>query len=590
MLIGVLAALCQLVAWRIKIPTILFLLLVGIIIGPVSGYFHPDILFGPVLFPLIYLSVAIILFEGSLTLKFDQIRGQGQIVSHLLTIGILISWAGISLVTYWLFAFNWQLSVMFSAIMVVTGPTVIKPMLQAIRAEAKIAHILRWEGIAIDPLGSLLAVIVFGFIVYEPNGLALQYRLLQFPAMLLGGAALGVINGFLLSEVLRRHWLPEFLQNIVVLNWVILVCVIAGLISDGMGLLAVTIMGIVIANRKYVPLESILDFKETLSTLLLSGLFIILAARTDLARIHELLLPSLLLYLCLQFIIQPLKILVTTWHSDLTWRHKLLLSWISPRGIVAAAMAALFALKLQAVGYHSAVFLTPLAFLVIVYSVVLPSLTARPLAKILGVADPDPTGVLIIGANKVAREIAKILQQHNIHTIVTDASWENISAARLEGLTTFFGNPVSEHADNYLNLLGIGNLLAITPNADLNTLAGLRYRNDFGPKGIYYLQTGTEKRAAKKYLVSTKHKGQQLFGKDITYQQLASLIACGAEIRSTTLTEQFAMAAYQAKNKDKYIPLFAINPKGKLAIFAQHSQIKTEPGWTIMAIDRQVVR
>lgn len=582
-LIGGLSAFFQVFSWWVRIPVILFLLLSGIILGPIYHIVNPDEIFGNLLFPLISIAVAIILFEGSLTLKLDQIKGQGSIITRLVTKGILITWLGISAITHYFFDINWGVSILFGAIMVVSGPTVITPLVRSIRPNTELAHILRWEGITIDPIGGLLAVLVYGWLESKSTHHAIIHTIGNMFLTFGIGTTLGLVNGFLMTEFLKKRWFPDSLLNICVLNWVVLVYVLSSTIVDETGLLAVTIMGIVVANRKNVPIDFILDFKETLSTLLLSGLFIIMAARMEAQYIQSIFWYSIALFFIIQFIIRPLVVWVCSFGSSLSWRDKAFLSLIAPRGIVAAAMASLFALKLQALGYPKAYLLVPMVFLLIVYSVVLPSLTGRFFGKMLNVLEPDPNGVLIIGANIVAREIAAQLTNKNIPVTLASISWENISLARLAGFNTYYGNPASLHAERNLNLIGIGKILTITPNQDLNSLASIHFRNLMGADSVYYLLTSNEKKVSEKLLVATKHKGVQLFEGDVTYQQLASLLSQKWEIRNTLLTEQFSYQNYLDKNSVKTLPLFAFNPKGKLFVFTDGYKFKPEAGWTVMS-------
>ncbi|MDQ7072572.1 MAG: cation:proton antiporter [Gammaproteobacteria bacterium] len=214
--IGVVATLCQWFAWWIKLPAIVFLLLAGIVLGPLTGWLDPDALFGDLLFPVVSLCVAIILFEGSLTLRFDQIRDLQAVVRNLLTFGVLIIWAIIAIATHYLLHFTWELSLLFGALMVVTGPTVIVPMLRTVKPNAKISNILRWEGIAIDPIGAILAVLVFEFILsgQAEGAISLAHTFFIFGKTLAVGTAIGATAGYLLGIILRKHLLPEYLHNL----------------------------------------------------------------------------------------------------------------------------------------------------------------------------------------------------------------------------------------------------------------------------------------------------------------------------------------------------------------------------------------
>ena len=584
-IIGVVATLCQWFAWWIKLPAIVFLLLAGIVLGPLTGWLDPDALFGDLLFPIVSLCVAIILFEGSLTLRFDQIRDLQAVVRNLLTFGVMIIWAIIAVSTHYLLNFTWELSLLFGALMVVTGPTVIVPMLRTVRPNTKISNILRWEGIAIDPIGAILAVLVFEFILsgQGKGALSLGHTFFIFGKTLAVGTFIGAMTGYLLGLILRKHLLPEYLHNVATLTLVFAVFALSNHISEESGLLTVTVMGIWLANMKDVSVEDILDFKESLSILLISGLFILLAARLDFSQFKEIGIAGFALFLIIQFIARPVKVFLCTLGSDLTWQEKTLVSWIGPRGIVAAAVSALFSLRLQNSGISQADLLVPLAFTIIIGTVFLQGATAKLLAHKLGVAEPDDKGCLIIGANLVARAIASALNDNGYRTRLADASWTNVAAARMAGFDTYYGNAVSEHADRHLDLIGLGQVLSLTPQKELNALAGLRYRSEFGSNHVFSLSTDKEDKEQVSR-TNINHRAEVLFGDDVTYAKLASLISKGASTKKTNLSDSFSYQDYQEQYGKLAIPLFAFNEKGQLHFFTYDDELVPEADWTIISL------
>lgn len=585
--IGVLSLLCQTLAWWLRLPAILFLLLAGMATGPLLHWIDPSALFGDLLFPFVSLAVAVILFEGSLTLRFEEIRGTEQVVRRMVTVGVLVTWGVTALAARWVIGFSWPMAFLFGAIMVVTGPTVIVPMLRTVRPTADIANILRWEGILIDPVGALLAVLVFEFIVSGQGGSAIGHTLLVFGQTVVTGLALGAAGGYSLGLILRRRLLPEYLHNIATLALLLGLYALSNLLAEESGLLTVTVMGIWLANMKNVPVDDILDFKETLSLLLISALFIILAARIEFAQFERLGWSAIWVFLIMQFVARPLKVLVSTWGSALSWRARALLGWIAPRGIVAAAVSALFALRLEEHGSAEAALLVPLTFLVIIGTVVLQSATARPLARLLRVAEPEPHGFLVIGANDVARAIGKGLKEAGLRVLLVGTDWNNIRAARMDGLETLYANPVSEYADRHLDLTGIGGLLALSSRDEINALAALRYRPEFGAAHIFGLTPGkaeTKDGGARKHAVG--RFSRTLFGGDLDYARLSGLLAGGAVIRHTPLTEKFDFAAMRAQYGEGFLPLFALDTRGKLHVFTTDDDIRPAPGWTIISLAR----
>lgn len=582
--IGVLGITCQWMAWWARLPAILFLLIVGILVGPVFGLLDPDALFGKLLFPIVSLSVAVILFEGSLTLNFEDIRGHGKTVTNLITIGAVITWLIIAVSTHYLIGFPFELSFLFGAVVIVTGPTVIIPMLRTVRPNAKITNVLRWEGIVIDPLGALLAVLVFNFIISGQHQYSISAIALTFGKIIFIGFSMGLLSGWGLGNLLRKQLIPQYLRNVITLITVCTIYVLSDTIEHESGLLAVTIMGITMANMKDMEIDDVLDFKESLSLLLISGLFIILAARIEFHQLIQIGWPALGILAVTMLIARPISVFVSSIGSELSFNEKLLIAWIGPRGIVAAAVSALFALRLEGAGFVQASLIVPLTFLIIIGTVVIQSATARYLAKLLNVREPPPTGLLIIGAGNVARAIGKELQAQDFKVILTDSTWENIRLARMDGLETYYGNPISEHADRNLNLVGIGKVLAVSGRSNLDTLACLKFKPEFGVQNVYELKSTREKHISDKHIVSTRHRGYELFGEDVSYGTLAYKLRNGAEIKSTQLSDEFTFEQYLEKYGERIIPLFAIDTKHRIHIFVTNGKMKPEPGWTVTGL------
>lgn len=587
--IGVLGSLAQWFSWWVKLPSILFLLLLGFIVGPITGFLNPDEVFGDLLFPIVSLAVSVILFEGALTLNFKQIKGLQSVIRRLVSSGLIACWLLIAVATHYLIDFDWQLSFLFGALVVVTGPTVIVPMLRTVRVNAKISNILRWEGIIIDPIGALLAVLVFNFIISnQGGGNDFSQVFMVFSMLIVVGCLLGVIAGQALGLVLRHHWLPEYLHNIVTLTLVFGVFALSNHLEHESGLLAVTVMGIWLANMKNVHIEEILNFKESLSILLISGLFIILASRIDLEQIKSLGWMPIGIFLMIQLFARPIKVWISTIGSNLQWQEKVMVSWIAPRGIVAAAVSALFAIKLEAINYPNANLLVSLTFIIIITTVVVQSATARPLAKLLGVAEPESIGLLIVGANPVAQAIAKSLHDQNVNFIIADSYWKHIKQARMEGFKTYYGNPVSKHADQHLNLIGVGHLIGLSMNRHINTLSAQKYASEFGKQNIFTLKPSEDKnKDSEKHLSSIDFRGSLLFGGK-TYAQLASHLAAGAVVKSTLITEEFTFKMYCEKHGSHVVPLFAISPKSKqIKVFYQDNEFAVPKQWVVIGLFKE---
>lgn len=586
-LIALLGIACQWIAWRLKLPAILFLLLTGILLGPVTGVLNPDLLLGDLLFPLVSLSIAIILFEGALTLHFEELRDVGTVVRRLVSVGALVTWGLIGIAAHYIIGLTPQMATLFGALVVVTGPTVVVPMLRTLRANRRIANVLRWEGIVIDPIGALLAVLVYEYIISAAGGGGqFAATALLFGEVVLVGLVLGSAAAWLLIQVIRRYWLPEYLHAFGALALVLTSFAVSNHLAHESGLLTVTVMGIWLANARDIHVEEILSFKENLTLLLISGLFILLAARMDLSALFGLGLPALALLAVIQFLVRPAAVLVSAVGSGLDWRERALICWVAPRGIVAAAVSAHFALRLEEFGYADAYLLTSLTFAVIIGTVLFQSATAGLVARSLGVTEPESRGLVIIGANRVARTLALALQKLEIPTLLIDASWENTREARMQGLATLHGNPLSSRVEEKLDLAGYGQLLAATPQREFNALCCLHFRSDFRSRFLFKLNT--DKPASGRRDDFMGGAGHTLGADAFSYKKFSSLLSQGATIKTTRLSEDFGFGQWQEQNAGSRSLLMAVTPEGRLCMFAPDVSPEPKAGWTLLAIDTPV--
>lgn len=582
--IGVLSLFCQWLAWRVRMPAIVFLLAAGIACGPVLHYLNPEDVFGDLLFPMVSLAVAIILFEGSLTLRFSEIRGHGAMVRNLIPVGSVVTGIIGTLAAHWILDIAWEVALLFGAISVVTGPTVIAPLLRAVRPKAKLANILQWEGIIIDPVGALLAVLVYEGIVSWGQGNVFGHSLYIFSTTIVVGTALGSAAGYLNGQVLRKHWIPQYLHNAGTLSFMLGVYALSNEIAHESGLLTVTIMGIWMANMKQVEVESILEFKESLSVLLISALFIILAARIEFSAIADLGWGLAVVLAILMLVARPLSIFIAAIGTRLNWREKLFLSWIAPRGIVAAAVSALFAFQLENHGFVGGETLVPLVFMLIITTVTVQSLTARPVAKLLGVAEPPEFGFLIIGANTVARMIAAELTKHEVPVVLADTSWENVRLARMENLQVYFGNPVSEHAANQLDLTGIGNLLVISPYKHMNSLATYHFLDWFGDhNSVYSLAEGEQDQTARYQTAEKIQRTRGLFD-GVSYAKLASLASQGYSVKTTQLSDAFTYQDFLDQHQNQALVLFVLDGKDHITPVKSIDRLKPDNASTLISL------
>lgn len=581
-LVGVLSIACQYGAYRVKLPAILFLLIAGILVGPVAGTLDADALFGDLLFPIVSLSVAIILFEGALTLKFRDISGHGAMVRNLCSVGVFITWLVATPIAYYTLDISLGLAALFGAIVTVTGPTVIVPMLRTVRPSSKIANILRWEGIVIDPIGALFAVLVFEFVLTQQD--ALTHTLYAFGLTVVSGFGFGVVTGFALGTALRKNLIPHYLQNTAVLTLMLASFAASNAMAHESGLLTVTIAGIMLANMKNVDVDDILEFKETLSVLLISGLFILLATRIDFESIQAVGWGAVSVILGIIFVARPISVFVSSIGTDLKLNEKLLLSWIAPRGIVAAAVSALFSLKLEEQGYEGAELLVPLVFLVIISTVILQSLTSAKVAELLKLRSPEPTGFLLFGGAEFARALSEEMKNNDINVTIADTNWESISKARMQNIKTYFGNPISDHASRHLDLTGVGNVLILSPYRQLNPLVLTHFVHELGKESTVLGLSNNEKHSRDSHKVSERYaKKLALFEQGVTYSYLIQALNQGATIKTTAITEEFTYSDYLNQHGNKLIPLISVTEK-RVGVFSTNKSTTPKSGWKIISL------
>jgi len=557
----------QWLAWRLRLPSILPLLVLGIVAGPVTGLLDPDEMFGEILFPLVSIGVALVLFEGGMTLRFRDLRGHGSAVTNLVSWGALLNWLLIAAGSHFIAGLAGDMAMLFAALVIVTGPTVINPLLRTMRADNTVSQVLRWEGILIDPVGALLAVIVFQFLLTG------QGSWMLFAKSIGTGTVTGLAGAWTLGVVLRRHWVPEYLLNVLTLAWVVLVFAGSDLVAHESGLLAVTIMGIWLGNMKDIAVNEILSFKESLSILIISILFVVLGARVDPLEILALGAQAPLI-LAVVLAARPVVVWLSTIGSRYSWQQKALIAWVAPRGIVAAAVSSLFALRLEEAGHDGASDLVALTFLVIIATVLLQSLTARPMTRALGLAEAEPNGMLFVGANSVARALAIALKDLGFRVKLADTSYEEIRAARMAGLEVYYGDPISSHADQFLELTGIGRLFAVSRRSRWNTLACMKYRSEFGPQRVFSLRNSEDRRESERERLADEYAPPRLFGDDVTYQKLASLLAAGGKIKTIRLSEDFGAEDYRRENEANLLPLFSLSEKNKLRVLGGMEDVK----------------
>jgi NhaP-type Na+/H+ or K+/H+ antiporter len=580
--VAVLGGAAQWLGWRLRLPAILLLLIFGIAAGPEGlGLVRTDEMFGDLLLPFVALSVAVILFEGALTLHLPELGERFGVVAKLVTLGTIVTWTLVALAAHFVLDLSWQLAVLVGAVLTVTGPTVVLPLLRQIRPTGPGGAVLKWEGILIDPIGAVLAVLVFEGLI--DGGIAPS--MVGIGTTIVSGTVFGALPAWILVICLSRFWIPDHLHAATALALALLGYVLANQFQHEAGLLAVTIMGVLLANQRRVDLQHIMEFKENLQVLLVSALFILLAARIDFSDVRELAAPEFTFLALLVLVIRPISAAVCTAGSGLSWADRIFIASMAPRGVVAAAVTAVFALRLEQEGFAGAERLVPIIFFVIVGTVAIYGLVDRPLAIRLGVAERDPNGVVIVGAHPFARGLARALRDLDLPVLVVDTNLGHISDARMEGLRVYHGSVLSDQADDELDLPGIGKIFAMTANDEVNALSARHFVHLFGRENLFHLAQTREPEEGSAEL-SAEVRARVLFGEDVTYREMERRWQEGAEYKATPLTEQFRFADWRREYGKEALPLLTVSSSGTVRVATVDQPLEPKAGDTLLGFMR----
>ncbi len=566
-LVLALGILAQWLAWRFKLPSILFLLAFGFGLSLTTGARIDDYLGHQTdtLLAIVGIFVAIILFEGGLTLKFSELREAGVPVLRLCSLGVLITFALTSVAARFIFHWDWPVAALLGAILVVTGPTVVGPLLRVIKPTRKIAAIVKWEGIVIDPIGAILALLVFQVAVSGGFQAASETVFLALGKTILVGIGLAVALAKVIEILLRRHLIPDFLEGVFLLAVVAGAFAVSDAIQEESGLLTVTVLGIALANQKSVSVRDILEFKENLRVLIISLLFILLSGRIAPEELKAVAVPSLILLAVLLLVVRPASVYLSNLGSrNVNSRERTFLAALAPRGIVAAAVTSVFAIELKHAAEQGKLAaniatqsaqLVPVVFLVIIGTVLVYGLIATPLAQNLGLATRNASGVLFAGADTWSRRIAKALVEDGHPVMLLDTRYDNIAAARMEGLHAVRANILSEFVEEKLEFPGISQLVAGTPNDEVNSLAAREFAHIFGKANVWQVAP-LDKDAHHTTSVASHRRGRICFTEEPTFQNLQSLVRRDAVIKKTLLTKFFTLEDFHLTHGKDAVILF----------------------------------
>jgi NhaP-type Na+/H+ or K+/H+ antiporter len=576
------------------------LILIGLLVGPIAAEYLSDdgtkwiepiwngtegLFPGESLFYFVSLAISIILFEGGLTLRVKEIKNVGPVITKLITVGSIVTFFGAAAAAHYVFYLSWEMSFLFSALIIVTGPTVITPILRNIPLKPDVSAVLKWEGILIDPIGALVAVLVFEFISVEGGGEFTKTAMIEFGKIVLFGTTFGFTFAHGLNFAINKRLIPHYLLNVFALALVLGVFVLSDNFAHESGLLAVVVMGMVLGNSNSPYLKELLYFKESLSVLLISILFILLAANIN---IEDLLLiynwNTAVLFAIVVFVLRPVGVFLSTYKSTLKSNEKLFISWVGPRGIVAAGIASLFGLKLAKEGVEGAEYITPLVFMIVLGTVILNATTARFFAKIVGVFLNKSNGILIIGASKASRLIGNYLEQNGRHVVLIDTNQSNIIKANELGLEAINSNIYSDALADNIELSDVGYLIALTGNTDINQFAINKFGKEFGENGSFRLITNEE-------LSDPNHTPKQgIFLQTDDFVSLAETTRRYPAIHEIDIEDQghYETLIKRSQGHKDIIPLFLKDESGELHIISNVDKDKEDfkEGWQLVYLGK----
>jgi NhaP-type Na+/H+ or K+/H+ antiporter len=572
----------QWISWRFRLPAIVLLALAGLLLGPATGFVVPLRDFSGLFGPLIAVAVAIILFEGGLTLNFSEIRHTSTAVRRLCVIGAPLAWGLGALAAHYIGGLPWPPAAVLSGILVVTGPTVIMPLLRQARLAPRPASLLRWEAIVNDPVGALFAVLAYEAIITLQSGHSTEELAIRVAAAL----AISVGGGFLIGRAVVSAFnhgaVPEFLKSPVLLVTVLAAYAASQQVLEESGLLTVTVMGLTIGNSRLLSLAEIKRFKETMSVLLVSGVFVLLTATVDYKLISALDWRGVAFVAAMLFVVRPLTTWTATIGSGLTWQERTFIGWIAPRGIVAVAVTSFFAAKLTEVFISNGDQMKALAFALVMTTVVLHGFTIGPLARALGLASSRQSGVLFVGGNVWTVGLAQKLREIEIPVMIADSNWNHLRAAREADVPVFYGEILSEVAEHTVDLNSYGYLVAATDNDAYNTLVCTDFSHEIDRANVFQLHP-PERSQAEAHVMSFTLGGHPLLSPEQTYPQLTTEARTGWQFRATKLTGQFNLEAMGAAHGGEFVPVLAAKPDGLLSFSTPGKPFEAEEGDTVIS-------
>lgn len=579
-LIGALGIGAQWVAWRTGWPAIALMLAAGVIAGPVTGLIDPEHVFGELLEPMVSIAVALILFEGGLSLNLRELRKTEGAVTRLVVLGVPIGWALGALACYYVAGLVWPVAILFGGILVVTGPTVVIPLLRQSNVAARPRAILKWEGIVNDPFGALCAVLTYEYLRRAGEGATLFEVTLALVGAVVIAGLIGYGAARAVAWAFPRGYVPEYLKAPILLVAVIGTFVGSNAIQSETGLFAVTLFGIALANMHLDSLRDIHPFKENVTVLLISGVFVILSASLDFDAVRQFEWRFLAFLAAILFLVRPATVLLSLAFSRIPWNERLLIAWIAPRGIVAVAISGLFALHLRELGYSDGGILVSLSFLIVTGTILAHGFSIRHVARWLKVTGAEKQGLLLVGSTSWSLKLAEQLRQLEVPVTIADASWQRLTPARQAGIPTFHGEILAETTEDQLDMSQFQVLAATSTNEAYNALVCTEFAPEIGRDSVYQLGDASDDDPRS---LPESLRGRAMFASGLGVEEILEREAQGWEFRKTKIGEHYDFESAKAALPEGGDMLMLVRKNGSLRFFTHASRPTPQPGDTAIS-------
>ncbi|HSK39437.1 MAG TPA: sodium:proton antiporter [Arenibaculum sp.] len=587
--IAVAGVAAQWFAWRTGLPAIVILLVVGILVGPVFGLIDPSVESGTALASVVGLVVGIIVFEGGLNLNLRELRAAGSGVLRLTVLALPLSWLFGTLAGHWIGGLSWPVATLFGAILVVTGPTVILPLLRQAKLQRRPASFLKWEGIVNDPIGALLAILILEFLI-QTGGRGADTP--EDAAVELGGhlalgtlvaIVLGIGLPFAIRWVFRRDQAPEMLKTPILLASVLAIYAASNAVQHEAGLVGATLFGLVLANIGITGIQELRRFKESLTILLVSALFILLTSALDPQVFERLSWRIVALVAAVLFVVRPAAIMIATIGSHMTLRERLLCAWIAPRGIVAAAVAGIAGTRLVENGFEDGELILPMVFSVIAATVVAHGFTIRWLAQRLDLTVSERPGLLIVGASRWTTRLATLLDRAGVPVVVADTSWSALRPARRSGLATACTELLSERAEEVFELERVDYVLAATDDDAYNALICARFAPELGRERVHQMAMHSGTLDAR-HLPSREWRGKIVSDRRLDVHAIEGMMGDDWTLSARQIDAAGGGSKVVEARAD-WKPIVLVRPDGTLAFFSPERPVDVASGGTLIALE-----